>query len=213
MSEILPDEPPTETVVDLSRVIALSDGVFAFALTLMVLEINLPPGLTSQELPAHMTALLPRLGIYFISFLTIGTAWDGHQRILRFLKQADGLLVWLNLVSLLFVTFLPATSGFLGSYPREPLAVITFAGNVIMIMLTSWVLWNHASSRQLIDEKVNRTAIRMINRRFLYILAAFLLTIPLAFVNIWLSFVTWLLTFAVSYFITRHNWQRSRDGR
>src|SRR4051812_33625347 len=117
----------TETVVDLTRQNALSDGVFAIALTLLVLDIRIPDSTTAGELSTTLVALAPKLLIYLISFIAIGGAWGSHQRMLSQIKRGDGLLVWFNLLSLLFVTLLPASAALLGRFPSEFIAIVLFA--------------------------------------------------------------------------------------
>src|ERR1700690_4369061 len=93
-----------ETVVELSRLNNLSDCLFGFEFPLLVLDIRLPDNMSAQDLPGQLIALAPKLLIYLISFVVIGGAWGSHQRMLSQIKRGDGLLVWFNLLSLLFVT-------------------------------------------------------------------------------------------------------------
>jgi uncharacterized membrane protein len=81
---------PEETTVEMGRLKGLSDGVFAFALTLLVLEIVVPEGLFDLELPVRLLDLAPKLLIYVISFFVIGSAWASHQRMLSHIRRGDG---------------------------------------------------------------------------------------------------------------------------
>jgi uncharacterized membrane protein len=106
----------SETIVELSRLSALSDGVFAFSITLLVLDVRVPADVLAGDLSVNLLELVPKLLIYLISFIVIGGAWGSHQRMLGQIRRGDGLLVWLNLLSLLFVTLLPASAGLLGRF-------------------------------------------------------------------------------------------------
>src|SRR5215831_18223330 len=128
-----------ETIVDLVRLNALSDGVFAIALTLLVLDIRVPDNTLAGDLSTVLVGLAPKLVIYLISFIVIGGAWGSHQRMLSQIKRGDGLLVWFNLLSLLFVTLVPASAVLLGRFPGELIAIACFAADVILIQLTA--LW------------------------------------------------------------------------
>lgn len=82
-----------EVVVEMGRLKGLSDGVVAFALTVLVLDIRIPPGVAAADLPASLATLGPELSVYLISFAIIGGAWGSHQRMLGQLSRGDGLLV------------------------------------------------------------------------------------------------------------------------
>lgn len=115
-------EPSTfhrEASADLRRVIGLSDGIFAFALTLLALDLRLPdiPNLTVE---VGLAGLLPKLLIFLISFLIIGNQWDVHQRTFLHIARADAKFSLLNLLSLLFVIILPAAAAVLGRFPPSP---------------------------------------------------------------------------------------------
>src|SRR5262249_46851508 len=101
---------PRETIVDLVRLKALTDGVYAIALTLLVLEIRIPENTLVGELSSTLVGLAPRVLIYLISFFVIGGAWGSHQRMFSQIRRGDGLLVWFNFLSLLFVTLVPASA-------------------------------------------------------------------------------------------------------
>src|SRR5262245_52464803 len=140
-----------ETTVDLGRLNALSDGVFAIALTILVLDIRIPDNTSVGDLSAMLVGLAPKLVIYLISFIVIGGAWGSHQRMLSQIRRGDGLLVWFNLLSLLFVTLVPASAALLGRFPGEFIAIVCFAADVILIQLTALWLWRHASKYGLLN--------------------------------------------------------------
>jgi uncharacterized membrane protein len=196
--------------IDLRRVIGISDAVFAFSLTLLVLEIRVPAGLGSMELFQYLTGLGPRMVIYLISFLVIGLAWDGHQRIMHLVQRGDGILVWSNMVVLLFVTFLPATSALLGQYPHEPLAVACLAANGCLINLAQGLSWNHASrNHTLVDPNLSLEIIRMVNRISLGSILIYGISIGIAFISIPAVFAAWMVVLAISYLLPRWTLQKA----
>src|SRR5688572_7170546 len=172
----------TETVVDLGRLNALSDGVFAFALTLLVLDIRIPEETLRGDLALRVIELAPRMLIYLIGFVVIGGAWGSHQRMLSQIRRGDGPLVWLNFASLLFVTLLPACSALLGRFPGEVIAILCFALDVILIQLTALSLWRHASKYDLLNDTLDPFVVRSVGRRLMLSAGAFglsMLLIPL----------------------------------
>ena len=95
------------------RLIFLSDGVFAIAMTLLVVDLAVPivaSGATS-ELSTRLWELRPKYVSFLVSFLVIATYWANHQRIFQYIVRVDGTLVWLNIVLLLCIAFQPFPTG------------------------------------------------------------------------------------------------------
>jgi len=184
---------------DLSRVIALSDGIFAFSLTLLALDLRLPD-INNLKIETGLADLLPKLLIFLIAFLVIGNQWDVHQRTFLHIAHADAKFALLNLLSLLFVILLPAAAAILGKYPAQPLAIICFGVNSALLGLSSWFAWSHASgSGRLLDNQADPNLVAMISRLWFSTPVVFFLTIPLAFLNIYLVYSLWLILPIVSY--------------
>src|SRR5689334_4584976 len=162
-----------ETIVEMGRLGGLRDGVYAIALTLLVLDIKIPEDTLSTDLSATLIALGPKLLIYLISFVVIGGAWGSHQRMVGQIKRGSGLLVWFNLLSLLFITILPATASLLGRFPSQIVAILCFAVNVILIQLSAFLLWRHASRNGLLSSALDPRIVKGIDRRLLLSAAAF----------------------------------------
>jgi uncharacterized membrane protein len=191
--------PKDHTFVNLHRLEALGDALFAFALTLLALDLRLPD-LGTTGLAESLVALGPRLAIFLLAFLTIANQWDVHQRTMLRVVRADGLFVWLNLLSLMFVTLLPASVDILGRYSTQPLALTCFALNMLLLGLSSWLMWKHASdNRRLVDEQIDASLITMLSRLWLMSPLVFALTIPLSLISVPLVYLVWLLLPIISY--------------
>jgi uncharacterized membrane protein len=185
--------------VDLKRMISLSDGVFSIALTLLALQLIIP-SLDSADLSKALAGLVPRLLGFLLAFLVIGSQWDVHQRTFLHIEKADGTLIWLNLLSLLFVVVLPASAAILGAFPLKPLALLCFAVNSGMLGFASWLMWRHASrGGRLLDDAANPRLIRMVSRLWLLNPAVFGVTIPLVYLSVYLTYALWLLLPVISY--------------
>jgi uncharacterized membrane protein len=198
-----------ETVVDLGRLNALSDGVFAFALTLLVLDIRIPENILAGDIPASLLNLAPKFLIYLISFVVIGGGWGSHQRLLSQIRRGDGLLVWFNLLSLLFVTLLPAAANLLGRFPEAIPAVICFAVDVVLIQLSALWLWRHASRNNLINPNLDKRVVVSIGRRLSLNTAAFGLSILVALLNPILGYVLWVGVFLLIFTTDWLSWQQA----
>ena len=126
-----------------NRIIGFSDGVFAIALTLLVLTINVPSNLTSsEEVSAFLRQALPQLVVYAAAFMVIGTFWLRHHRMLMLCRAVDGRMLVLNLVFLAFVSLLPLPTDLLGNV-QSTSTVIAFCAVAGAATLCEIGLWRH----------------------------------------------------------------------
>src|SRR5262245_28009218 len=123
------------TPMNKHRVEAFSDGVFAIVITLLILDIHVPDVDYSQLLTS-IVALLPRMFAYVISFGVIGVYWLAHHQSLQLIGKLNGLLIWLNLIYLLAVSFMPFPTALLGRYPMQPLPIVIYGLNLIVANTT-----------------------------------------------------------------------------
>lgn len=115
--------------------LALSDGVFAIAATLLALDLRVPEGLNSHSLHDALRALTPAMFGYVIAFLVIGLLWLGHRALFADILRAGPQVAVVNVVLLGFVAVLPFPSSLLTDYGDEPVAVIGYAANVAVISM------------------------------------------------------------------------------
>lgn len=128
-----------------TRLEAFSDGVFAIAITLLVLELHVPldPEALLHELAAEWASYLG----YFVSFAFIGGVWMAHSNLTRFTKATDQVMMGLNLVLLLFVSFLPFTTSLLANHLDDSgahIAVVVFGINLTLASLLVNVMFGYA---------------------------------------------------------------------
>jgi TMEM175 potassium channel family protein len=204
-----PEAEAAETFVEMGRLNGLSDGVFAIALTLLVLGIGIPEGVLESDLPVRLLELGPKLFVYLISFVVIGGAWGSHQRMLSQIRRGDGVLVWLNLLSLLFVTLMPAAAVLLGRLPNSILAILVFAVVVILIQLSALLLWRRASQHGLINPELDPRVVQGVGRRLSLAAIAFAVSIPLAFINPILVYAVWVALFLLILSTDWLSWRQS----
>ena len=143
----------------LNRLEALSDGVFAIAITLLVLELAVEPGAEEDALRAILDEW-PSYLAYVTSFLTIGVAWLIHSTITKHLRAADGTLYRLNLLVLLLASFLPfptkLVSNFIEDEEAERVAVVFYGLTLLALVLSLTFLLRYAfEHRELVKDHVD----------------------------------------------------------
>jgi uncharacterized membrane protein len=120
--------------IEFSRVVAFSDGVFAIAITLLVLAVEIPAGI--GDVGQALRDRSDEFFAYGLSFAVIGSLWIDHHRFFGALRAFDGRLMALNLVYLAFVALVPFSSSLLGSYAGETPAVVVYALNMVAISVS-----------------------------------------------------------------------------
>ncbi|WP_431988250.1 TMEM175 family protein [Streptomyces parvulus] len=112
------------------RVVALADGVFAIAITLLVLDFSVPRGLDAAAYRDELRELVPNLGAYALSVLVLGLFWRDHRRIFRFVERVDGQVITLSLLGLGVAALVPFPTTLISEYGREPASVAIYAAAV-----------------------------------------------------------------------------------
>ncbi len=141
---------------DRDRIVNFSDGVFAIAITLLVLDIrvpDIPENMVAGELPAALLALWPKYLGYVLSFVVISTFWTIHHSIFRPIRAYDRGLLYLNFLFLMFVAFVPFPTSLLGEYGDRRLPVAIYAGTLAIgrLLLTA-IHWYSTRNDRLLDE-------------------------------------------------------------
>jgi uncharacterized membrane protein len=115
---------------ELDRVGGFSDGVFAVAITLLVLNVEVPRLSEGEKLTTALDGLVPDVTAYFIAFAVIGLFWFGHHKSWSRLRATSPRLVWSNLLMLSLIALMPFTTDLMGSYGDQSISVVLFAANV-----------------------------------------------------------------------------------
>src|ERR687895_326640 len=137
-----------EAEIEFARVVAFSDGVFAIAITLLVLTLEIPPGL--DDLGSALSEHGNDLFAYALSFAVIGKFWLAHHRFYGALERFDGRLMALNLLYLAWIAIVPFSTDLLGNYSDEPVSVIIYACNMAACSATFVIQIAYAYRRGLI---------------------------------------------------------------
>jgi uncharacterized membrane protein len=185
-----------ERTTELDRIIFFSDGVFAIAITLLVIELHvpsLPSDVSNGVLSRDLLDQWPRIGAYALSFAVIGLYWMGHHRVFAHIRRFDHRLIVLNLVFLGLIAFLPYPTAVIGRYGGHRAAVILYAGSLALAGLASTALWLYAWRSRL--AVVGDRRARYLLARAAMPAAVFGASIPIAFASpaaaqfSWLSFL------------------------
>jgi uncharacterized membrane protein len=180
---------------------AFSDGVFAIAITLLVLGLQIPASVPAGGLIMLVPAFLPKLAGHVVTFAILGIYWVGHHNMFLHIKRHDRALLWLNNLFLLFVAAMPFPTGLIVQYGSDRLAVIVYAGTLVCTGLSLELIWLYATHhRQLVAHDLDPDLITFVHRRVLLAPAIYLVTIAASFVSITAAKVIFLLV-AVAYIV------------
>jgi uncharacterized membrane protein len=182
-----------ENEIEFGRIVAFSDGVFAIAITLLVLNLTIDKGLSGSKLTEELLNNWDNLVAYAISFAVIGRFWIVHHRFFSEVKAFDGRLLGLNLFYLGWIVLIPFSSQVLGDYGGETPSVVVYSVNLSAVVLVG--LWMSVDARRrgltTIDDETHRES----RVRSTYIAGIFLLSIPVGFVAPRAAPYLWLLLF------------------
>jgi uncharacterized membrane protein len=147
---------------------ALSDGLFAIAMTLIVLEIQvpqLPHGSDDQALANALLDLGPRFVTYLLSFLTLGIFWNGQQTQLSYIDRGNRDLAWLELVFLAVIALFPFTTSLLAENIDVRLALALYWLNIFVSGLLLYAIWTYAERARILREGTGPEVGAAIRRR------------------------------------------------
>lgn len=125
---------------DSDRLLAFSDGVFGVAITLLVIDVHLPPIATDGDDTALVRALWtigPKLFVFAFTFLVLGMSWLGHHRKFSYIDKVDACLLWMNLFYLMALCLVPFVSGMLAEHNHSPLAFMLYAAVLALVEIFS----------------------------------------------------------------------------
>ena len=181
----------SELKPDSHRVEAFSDGVFAIVVTIMVLEIRIPDSLAFGTDPAALKHFATYLGTYALSFLVIVNLWTSHHYLLFTVRNPARTTLWYNSLLLFTVSLVPIATRFLGMHPMSSRAAAGY-GLVAAACTAAFMLLRSHAARTTQNE-VHRGIHRRVIRRTWVFLTIYLASIPLAFVNLWLAWLCFVI--------------------
>jgi uncharacterized membrane protein len=145
-----------ELKVPTDRIETLTDGIFAIAMTLLVLSIEvptLPAPVTPAVFSAYVTSILPQIFIYVIGFILLAVFWMNHH-IFFVIERTNTTLLWINILWLMSIALVPFSTAIVGRYGQFQLAQLIFDVNMLIIGLLWYANWYYASKKGFVNEKV-----------------------------------------------------------
>lgn len=196
-------------VRETARIEAFSDGVFAIAVTLLVLNLQVPHNMRAdRELLRALLSQWPSYLAYVTSFATISIMWLNHHRLFTVIRRTDTTLLLINGLLLLGVTFVPFPTAVVAEYiPRAGahIAAAVFSGTYTVLAIFFNLLWRYAAHKnRLLDHRADPHLVAAITRGYSYGPPAYFLTFVLAFVSVGAS-VTMNLALGIFWALPSQN--------
>ncbi len=145
-----------------NRLESLVDGIFAIAMTFLVLGISPPrpqEAVATAVLPDMIAGLVPQVFLFIVAFLVLALFWLGHHRQFHFVHRVDPALLWINILILIAIVFVPFSTDVAGDYPAVTDAVLLFHANMFIVGFLFSVQWHHICRHEHLCEPVPEKAI------------------------------------------------------
>jgi uncharacterized membrane protein len=197
---------------NLERLAALSDGIFAVAMTLLVLDLHIPTAAqvhSERELAAALCALGPQWVAYGMSFLTLGIFWAGQQTQLNHIGEGTRDLTWIHLGFLFSITLMPLSTRLLAEFITYRLALGLYWLNILVPGVMLYFSWAHATRAGLIKPDTPEIIRASICRRILIAQSLYAAGAALCFFSTWLSIAVIVLV-QLNYAIAPRLWFKPR---
>ncbi|MFI7067137.1 TMEM175 family protein [Kribbella sp. NPDC050124] len=175
-------------LADTSRVEAFSDGVFAIAITLLVIELHPPELEPGEHLWPALLDTWPQFAAYVTSFAVIGIMWVNHHSMFRRIQRVDRGLMFLNLLLLLWTALLPFPTNLFAEYLQDPssnanVAAAIYSTNLTLAAIAFSLIWWYALRTHLVEHDLSPTEQRKSVLRFSIGTLVYALTIGLSFIS------------------------------
>ncbi|HEU4345971.1 MAG TPA: TMEM175 family protein [Candidatus Binatia bacterium] len=180
-----------------NRIEALSDGIFAIVMTLLILEIHvpdLPKTAPNVDVVPALLALWPKFASYIVAFVSLGVFWVGHHTMYHAIRRADRALLWLNIVFFMFVSLLPFSTSVLNAFPEAFIAPLLFGANLAVIGWILFLQWTYVNLKSdMLAPFVTAEYRRTVQSRMLWVPVAITLTMLFCFWSVEISLTIYLL--------------------
>ena len=192
-----PHEKLPEYTLTTKRIEALSDGVFAIVMTLLVIEIKVPE-VSSQagrsEFLNSLSHLWPEFFYYMTSFVILGVYWMGHHKQFHYIKRSDGVLMWLNIFFLMFISLIPFSTAFLGKYPLRHFPIVFYSVHLSIVAILLYTKWVYATSKSRLTRKnLHPAVITRGKRKILTGIVIYLLTVIVSYYSVRIGILLFML--------------------
>ncbi|HQT39011.1 MAG TPA: TMEM175 family protein [Acidocella sp.] len=175
---------------NIERISALSDGIFAVAMTLLVIDLHAPANELIHDNAGLVSALrdiLPQVVVFFMSFITLGIFWVGQQTQLNNLTSSNRDLTWLHLLFLVFVTLVPFSTDLMGGFIQYRLALLIYWGNILLLGTALFLTWRYAMTKDLVKPELSPVLEAGIERRIIIAQSLYAFGAALCVINTYYS--------------------------
>ena len=181
--------------MELERLVFFSDAVIAIAITLLVVTLAIPEA--TENVGDALLDRWPQMLSYVLSFLVIGIFWMAHHRMFRYVASIDQRLIWLNLLFLMCVAFIPFPTAVLGDHDGSRGAIVFYAAAIGLTGAVLASMWQYLIRAGHLNERADPRIVRYLTRRSLVTPISFLVSIPLSFVSLRLAEACWFAPFVL----------------
>jgi uncharacterized membrane protein len=188
------------------RLAALSDGLFAVAMTLLVLDLKVPASHaieTDQALLTALAELAPRLVVYLMSFLTLGIFWVGQQTQLSHFARGDRHLTWIHLIFLFAVSLMPFSTSLMAEFITLRTALLQYWLNIVALGGLLYASWRYTMHAGLVEADVSAVIDRSVARRIYVAQALYAFGAALCFVNTYWS-IGFIIVVQLNYVVVNY---------
>jgi uncharacterized membrane protein len=175
---------------DLGRIMAFTDGVMAVAITLLVLNLEVPT-VPRDELAEALGDLFPSLVAYLLAFALVGRFWVIHHRLFETLRAFDSRLMTLNLAFLALIVLIPFATELFDRYTQEPIAAAALGATLGLAALTHWLAVVYTLRRGMVHEQHRPASEPFASLLGLGFTLVFLLSVPVAFLSPTVAALMW----------------------
>ncbi len=168
------------------RIETLVDGIFAIAMTLLVLNIDLPQisgTVTDPAIWLYLVGLLQQLGIYAFSFMLLASFWRAHHLQFFYIKRSDSFLIWLNVVWLMFVALVPFSTNFVSNLGSHIVPMLFFNINMFIIGIFFIFIWSYSKKKNFFIEEMTQEHYEMVKKIDYILPLAALIAICITFIS------------------------------
>ncbi len=194
-------------LLETNRIEALSDAIFAVAMTLLILSIDIPDipqWKAGAELGQKLLAMIPTFFTFALSFILLAVFWSIHLKQFESIKKIDEKLAWMNIFLLLFVVFVPFSTSLMEKY-NTTIAALFFHINLLTIGLIYFWHWHYAVRNHLVDTNLSIDRLKIINRKNLVTPLVAIMAIIISFFYPASSSMVYISIPLVLMFIDRNN--------
>ena len=178
-----------------ARIEALTDGIFATVMTVLVLGLRSPAAnLSEGDLKTQIFQLWPSISAYAFSFVVLGLYWIGHHNQFHYIKRTDRIFLWVNIMFLLTIGFIPFSTSLIGEYPFSPTVVRVYGANLAATGLAlNGIWWYATNNHRLVDKELDPHIISLAQKRTVVGPLVCFIGIGFSYLDTRISFVLYLL--------------------